>query len=114
MSEKIKEEIGVNLFGNSEDIIVTGYFKGISKKTGRPFAILSTSIPYPEEEIGRHGDSVKYGHYNNDLFCPDNVLDKLTPSIIGSKIDIIYKTTAGGPRVSDIKFMDIKTGDIIV
>lgn len=95
------------------NIVVLGFNKGVSKKSGEPFCMLHVSVSYPESDIGLHGNNYRAGCFGQDLFIPSAFHNKVDESVIGLYVIPTYTPTSAGPRITGISFLNPETGEIV-
>lgn len=73
-------------------MILLGYSKGVSKKSGNDYQMIQVAVPCTQADNKRGA----YGNMVDTHFLDNDVFNKLTPDMVGKKVD--FKTSGFGFR----------------
>lgn len=74
------------------EMVLIGYSKGVSKKSGNDYQMLQVAVPCTVADNKRGA----YGNMIDTHFISLEVFNKLTPDMVGKKVD--FKTSGFGFR----------------
>ena len=73
---------------------LTGYFKGISKKN-KAYCIIYLLMPFDDAEVEKGAR----GQKAVQLFCPDDVISKVTDKLIDSVVEVTTVYAGNGNTI---------------